>query len=121
MEHRIVKGISEGFHDASVSLVKYDGNAEILWCKQAERITRKKNERFNPESLRNVDADISVFYENVPLKNERRMKHMQLPLSTIFFDSCDYWVNHHESHAAAAYYTSGFSEDVVCVVIDEIG
>ena len=47
MEHRIVKGISEGFHDASVSLVKYDGNAEILWCKQAERITRKKNERFN--------------------------------------------------------------------------
>ena len=121
MEHRIVKGISEGFHDASVSLVKYDGNAEILWCKQAERITRKKNERFNPESLRNVDADISVFYENVPLKNERRMKHMQLPLSTKFFDSCDYWVNHHESHAAAAYYTSGFSEDVVCVVIDAIG
>ena len=116
-----VKGISEGFHDASVSLVKYDGNAEILWCKQAERITRKKNERFNPESLRNVDADISVFYENVPLKNERRMKHMQLPLSTKVFDSCDYWVNHHESHAAAAYYTSGFSEDVVCVVIDAIG
>ena len=49
------------------------------------------------------------------------MKHMQLPLSTKFFDSCDYWLNHHESHAAAAYYTSGFSEDVVCVVIDAIG
>ena len=46
MEHRIVKGISEGFHDASVSLVKYDGNAEILWCKQAERITRKKKTLF---------------------------------------------------------------------------
>ena len=47
MEHRIVKGISEGFHDASVSLVKYDGNAEILWCKHSERITRKKNENNN--------------------------------------------------------------------------
>ena len=28
---------------------------------------------------------------------------------------------HHESHAASAYYTAPFSEDVVCVVIDAIG
>ena len=66
MEHRIVKGISEGFHDASVSLVKYDGNAEILWCKQAERITRKKNERLDPESLRKVTQQERITQHHFP-------------------------------------------------------
>ena len=61
----LVKGISEGFHDASVALVDDEG---VVWAKHAERTTRKKNDRTNPVSLRNVDADISVFYENVPLK-----------------------------------------------------
>ncbi len=114
----IVKGIAEGFHDASVSLV--EGN-EILWAKHAERFSRKKNDRVNPLHLRNADADVSVFYENVPLKNERRIAHSQVPLSTKIFDSCDYYLEHHESHAAGAYYTSDFTEDVVCVVIDAIG
>ena len=114
----IIKGISEGFHDASVALVQ--GN-EILWAKHAERLTRKKNDRVNPKTLRNSDADASVFYENVPLKNERRIAHSQLPVSTKIFDSCDYWVEHHESHAAGAYYTAPFSEDVVVLVIDAIG
>ena len=114
----IVKGIAEGFHDASVSLV--EGN-KILWAKHAERLTRKKNDRANPGFLRNVDADVSVFYENVPLKNERRIAHSQVPLSTKIFDSCDYHLEHHESHAAGAYYTSPFDDDVVCVVIDAIG
>ena len=60
----VIKGISEGFHDASVALIQ--GN-EILWAKHAERLTRKKNDRVNPKTLRNADADASVFYENVPL------------------------------------------------------
>ena len=114
----VIKGISEGFHDASVALIQ--GN-EILWAKHAERLTRKKNDRVNPKTLRNADADASVFYENVPLKNERRIAHSQLPVSTKIFDSCDYWVEHHESHAAGAYYTAPFSEDVVVLVIDAIG
>lgn len=114
----LVKGISEGFHDASVALLKDD---EVVWAKHAERITRKKNDRINPESLRNVDADVSVFYENVPLKNERRIAHSQVPVSTKIFDECDYHTYHHESHAAGAYYTSPFDNDVVCVVIDAIG
>ena len=50
----IVKGISEGFHDASVALVEGD---EVLWAKHAERLTRKKNDPINPDYLRNVDAD----------------------------------------------------------------
>jgi carbamoyltransferase len=114
----IVKGISEGFHDASVALVNKE---EIVWAKHAERITRKKNDRHNPESLRNVDAAISVFHEDVPLKNRRRAKFGQSPVSTKIFDDCDYHLEHHESHAAGAYYTSPFTEDVVCLVIDAIG
>ena len=114
----IVKGISEGFHDASVALV--EGN-EVLWAKHAERFSRKKNDRINPLHLRNADADVSVFYENVPLKNERRAKFSQLPVSTKIFEQCDYHTYHHESHAAGAYYTSPFDDDVVCVVIDAIG
>ena len=114
----LIKGIAEGFHDASVAVI--EGN-EILWAKHAERFSRKKNDSVNPLHLRNADADVSVFYEDVPLKNERRVKHSQVPVSTKIFDSCDYHTKHHESHAAGAYYTSGFTEDVVCVVIDAIG
>ena len=114
----LVKGISEGFHDASVALVDDEG---VVWAKHAERITRKKNDRTNPVSLRDVDADISVFYENVPLKNERRIAHSQLPVSTKIFEDCDYHSNHHESHAAGAYYSSPFTEDTVILVIDAIG
>ena len=114
----LIKGIAEGFHDASVAII--EGN-EILWAKHAERFSRKKNDRVNPLHLRNADADVSVFYEDVPLKNERRIRHKQVPVSTKIFDECDYHTKHHESHAAGAYYTSGFTEDVVCVVIDAIG
>ena len=114
----VIKGISEGFHDASVTLI--EGN-EILWAKHAERFSRKKNDRKNPLHLRYADADVSVFYENVELKNERRMRHRQIPLDTKIFHECDYHTYHHESHAAGAYYTSPFTEDVVCVVIDAIG
>ena len=55
----VIKGISEGFHDASVALVEDD---QIIWAKHAERLTRKKNDRVNPDYLRNAHADISVFY-----------------------------------------------------------
>ena len=114
----IVKGISEGFHDASVALLEDD---QVVWAKHAERLTRKKNDPINPEYLRNVDADISVFYEDVPLKNERRVAHSQVPVSTKIFDECDYHTKHHESHATGAYYTSPFTEDAVVLVIDAIG
>ena len=114
----VIKGISEGFHDASVALVEDD---QIIWAKHAERLTRKKNDRVTPDYLRNAHADTSVFYENVPLKNERRIAHSQVPVSTKIFDDCDYYCNHHESHAAGAYYTSPFTEDAVCLVIDAIG
>ena len=114
----LIKGISEGFHDASVALVQ---DNQILWAKHAERTTRKKNDRTNPASLRNVDADASVFYENVPMKNLRRAKFGQSLLSTKIFDECDYSLFHHESHAAGAFYTSPFDKDVVCLVIDAIG
>ena len=121
----LIKGISEGFHDASVSLVSVPDdtscNATVIWAKHDERITRKKNDKTNPKIMRDVPADVSVFHEDVPLKNRRRAKFGQSPVSTTIFDSCDYHLKHHESHAAGAYYTSPFDKDVVCLVIDAIG
>ena len=117
-----VLGISEGFHDASVSLVEtspYIDQPKLLFAAHAERYTGKKNDPVLPNNLRNTHADVSVFYEDVNLKNERREYHFMSPVQ--YEDVCDYHLKHHESHAAAAYYTAPFSNDIVIVVIDAIG
>jgi len=111
-----VLGVSSGFHDASVSLVE-DG--KILFATHAERFTGKKNDPTIPQWLLNMNADVSVFYEDIKLKNERRADwYMD---SVEYEDGCDYHLKHHESHAAAAYYTAPFSNDTAIVVIDAIG
>ena len=111
-----VLGVSSGFHDASISVVE-DG--KILFATHAERYTRKKNDPNLPQHLLNTHADVSVFYEDVKLKNERREFHHMSPVQ--YDDGCDYHLKHHESHAAAAYYTAPFSNDTAIVVIDAIG
>ena len=117
-----VLGISSGFHDASVSLVEtspYIDEPKILFAAHAERYTGKKNDPVLPNILRNTHADVSVFYEDIKLKNERREYHFMPPVE--YDDGCEYHLKHHESHAAAAYYTAPFSNDIVIVVIDAIG
>jgi len=117
-----VLGISEGFHDASASLVEvspYTDEVSIHWAAQAERYTGRKNDPFLPPELLNVNADTTVFYEDVKLKNERRAFHSMSPVE--YLDICQHHLNHHESHAAAAYYTAPFKDDTVIVVIDAIG
>ena len=114
----IVQGVSEGFHNAATALVEGD---RILYASEAERHSRIKNDRFLGNYLRDLDADVRVFYEDVPLKNARRMAYGQKPLNGKIYDRYSYSRNHHESHAASAYYTSPFDDDVVVVVIDAIG
>ena len=117
-----VVGISEGFHDASASLVEvspYTDEIKILECHHAERFTGKKNDPVLPKFLRFPHADISVFYEDTELKNQRRAEsNMSLTKNE---NECSYHLKHHLSHAAAAYYTAPFDDDIVVVVIDAIG
>ena len=120
MEKReqIIAGFSHGFHNAAWAKIQGD---KILFAQETERVSRKKFDAqlgFNPQT---VDADVHVFYENTYKKNDRRISFSQLPLSTEFLLQYSYMRKHHESHAASAYYTAPFSEDVVCVVIDAIG
>ena len=117
-----VVGISEGFHDASASLVEvspYTDETRIIECHHAERFTGKKNDPVLPKFLRYPHADVSVFYEDTELKNQRRADlNMSLTKNE---NECSYYLRHHESHAAAAYYTAPFDDDIVIVVIDAIG
>ena len=117
-----VVGISEGFHDASASLVEvspYTDELRILGCYQAERQTGVKNDPKLPKNLRFPHADISVFYEDTELKNQRRADwNMSLAKNE---NEYSYHLRHHESHAASAYYTAPFDDDIVIVVIDAIG
>ena len=77
----IVQGVSEGFHNAATALVEGD---RILYASEAERHSRIKNDRFLGDYLRDLDADVRVFYEDVPLKNARRMAYGQKALMEKF-------------------------------------
>lgn len=111
-----ILGISEGFHDASACLIQ-DG--QILSATHSERFSRKKNDRWLHPRQR-VEADLVAFYEKPWLKKTRQIYAGQGWKST----STEYDVSfyHHQSHAAAAYYTRPDSMlDPITVVIDAIG
>jgi carbamoyltransferase len=113
-------GFSEGFHDAAVAIV--DRNVfsnNIVFAAHAERYTGIKNDPKLPKELRDMEHDQSIFYEDIRLKNIRRERAGQRPQATPY---STFHVKHHQSHAAAGYYTAPFDkEDTVCVVVDAIG
>lgn len=113
---RKILGISEGFHDASACLIQ-DG--QILSATHSERFSRKKNDRWL-HPLQKVEADLVAFYEKPWLKKTRQIYAGQgWKRTTTKYDVCFY---HHQSHAAAAYYTRPSTMlDPVTVVIDAIG
>ena len=120
MEKReqIVAGFSHGFHNAAWAKVQGD---RILFAQETERVSRKKFDAELGFIPLTIDADVHVFYENIYKKNDRRISFSQPPAQTKYLHQYSYMRKHHESHAASAYYTAPFSEDVVCVVIDAIG
>ena len=111
----MITGIAEGFHDASKCIISDDG--DIIYAGHAERYSRKKNEK-HLSDLMPDNQGVTVFYEKPFLKNLRRLYAGQ---SWKKRNTYDYYVSHHWSHAAAAYYTRSFVEEPVCVVIDAIG
>lgn len=124
-----ILGINETTHDAAVTLID-DG--KILFAGHAERYSKEKNDWFTNDKLIN-DAlsygipDLIAYYEKPLLKKLRigihggfggdqpRFKeHPKLKGIPVKY------YKHHQSHAAAGFYTSNF-ESATIVVLDAIG
>tara|TARA_B100000579_G_scaffold437338_1_gene466252 strand:+ start:1278 stop:2612 length:1335 start_codon:yes stop_codon:yes gene_type:complete len=110
-------GISEGFHDASMTVIK---DQEILYAGHSERYSQTKNDRWvHDDQWNNVDwYDNLAFYENYFWKNTRNFWSLQPKVK--YKREYTHIFRHHETHAAAGYYTSPFNECNV-IVIDSIG
>jgi carbamoyltransferase len=118
-------GISEGFHDAAISVVN-DG--KIKFATHAERYSRIKNDKHLnlsvcAEALLHTEDDIVAFYERPWLKRTRQLFAGQYKSAfknrNIYITPSHYY-SHHLSHAAAAFQTSPY-QDAACVVVDSIG
>ena len=114
-----VVGISEGYHDAGYCVL--DGD-EITHASHSERYSRVKNDPFIhvEQILENTqdENDTVAYYEKPFWKNLRRLYAGQgwEKVRTKY----DVSFGHHQSHAAAGYYTAPF-DDCNILVIDAIG
>ena len=128
-----ILGINCMNHDAAMAVV--DGR-DILWAAHAERYSRIKNDQFLNQAI--VDEaktygpfDKVVYYEKPLLKKTRQLyagqysdalSYTEMPQWQLnrFGIKIDEYVNHHNSHAAAGYFTSPFKEAVI-LTVDAIG
>ena len=108
-------GISEGFHDSAITVLN---GQEILYAAHGERSTKIKNDPILDTELIPLKYDTINFYEKPFLKNTRRLFAGQKWQT--HKRKYDNYFGHHETHAAAGYYTSPFNECNV-IVIDAIG
>ena len=114
-----IVGISEGFHDAALCVIR---DKTIVHASQSERYSGVKNDRWVHPSQWPVSEkhqpDVVAYYEKPFRKNLRLLcsgQKWQTPKVKY-----DYSFSHHESHAAAGYYTAPFDECNI-LVIDAIG
>jgi carbamoyltransferase len=114
-------GHSHGFHDAAASVIDTDGN--IHYAEHTERLTGVKHDhhRFMGRELSKYEKSAcTVFYERPMLKQIRQWFSGE---TISLKPHHDHYVSHHWSHAAGAYFTRPWADDIepVCVVIDSIG
>ena len=125
-------GISANSHDAAVS-VWHD--KELQFAAHSERYSGIKNDGdlnagIIEEAMQHGSPDLIVWYEN-PLKKTARQlwagqglklteNNIASYLSKYNLERPIVYQQHHKSHAAAGYYTSGL-KDATVVVIDAIG
>jgi carbamoyltransferase len=110
----IILGISEGYHDAGVTVLN---DTTIVHASHSERYSRIKNDKWvAPEQL--VQADTIAYYEDPQLKNRRRLIAGQSAVDCK--TEYDVYYPHHMTHAAAGYYTAPF-DDCNIIVVDAIG
>ena len=113
-------GFSEGFHDAGICILN---DTEIRFASHSERYSKVKNDKWlHDDLLKHLSCEeckkIVAYYENPFLKNLRRLyagQKWQNPRLEY-----DLYFSHHESHAAAGYYTAPF-DDCNILVIDAVG
>ena len=135
MKH--ILGISAGFHDAAVTVVRSDG--EIVFAGHSERYSKIKNDpNIHPDLLKeccDYEFDTIAFYEKPWRHNYQQWRSGQRcygPWTTrqAIREHLGSWYKHpareevsfrhHLSHAAAGFQTSTF-DDAAVVVIDAIG
>ena len=129
-----ILGINCLNHDAAVSVIE-DG--DIKFAAHSERYSRKKNDpllnnEIMGEALSHGQPDVVAYFERPWLKKTRQLyagqydevfQNANTPkeyLKRWIGNTKIEYVQHHESHASAGYYTSSFDEACV-VVIDAIG
>ena len=124
-------GVSFGFHDAAMAKVVGD---QIVYASHAERYSRIKNDKWlHTEQAREIarfgDTGEIVYYEKPWLKNLRlKITGQSKPSVSVNAHIREVFphasrmmtVGHHQSHAAAGYYTSPWT-DAAIVVVDAIG
>lgn len=125
MDRNVYWGLSYGHHDAALAVVQ---GSEILYASHAERYSRKKNDpEIHPDQIKEALTfgmpEKIFYYENPLLKWKRYL--ISGEWNKLFTHSKLHGLkthkgNHHRSHAAAGYYTSGF-EDAIIVSCDAIG
>jgi carbamoyltransferase len=135
MKH--ILGISAGFHDAAVAVVREDG--EIMFAGHSERYSKKKNDpHIHPDLLQeccDFEFDTVAFYERPWMHNIQQWWSGQKRYGMWTTHDAIRWhlgswyqrparreicYPHHLSHAAAGFQTSPFDRAAV-VVIDAIG
>ena len=130
-----ILGINCMNHDASMSVV--DGR-EILWAAHSERYSKVKNDHFLNwaivnEAMTYGPFDKVVYYERPLLKKTRQfyagqfgtaLSYTEMPQWHLdhFGIKIDQYVKHHDSHAAAGYFTSPFKDEGATILtVDAIG
>ncbi len=120
-------------HDAAMAVVE-DG--EILWAAHAERYSKDKNDPYLNWQIVNEAREYGpwdrvVYYERPLLKKTRQayagqwsevFSRTNVPQNYLnaFGIKIDEYVSHHESHAAAGFFTSPFY-DAMVLTVDAIG
>ena len=129
-----ILGINALNHDAAVAMIQ-DG--EVLFAGHSERYSGVKNDsdlnrQLISDCFRYGKPDKVAYFERPYLKKLRQLKAGQynevLSKSNLPSNYLKEWignkpihyVQHHQSHAAAGYYTSPYEESAI-VVIDAIG
>lgn len=139
-------GITAGSHDASLAVFE---NNELKFAAHAERSSRIKNDKSLNQTIVDQALEYGMptgvhWYETMWLKRMRQLYAGQYktaitkpsPVNLVekhgialcyngmleanFYDAVFYEHKHHETHAAAGYYTSPYREAAV-LVIDSIG
>jgi len=129
----ITWGISANSHDAAIAVFC---DEKLVFASHSERFSGKKNDKdLSPKMIEYAVNKFGMpnkvyWYENPYFKTARQLfagqgwlwkeNNVKAYLSRYKINCPITYVDHHKSHAAAGYYTSGFDNAAV-VVLDAIG